>query len=218
MNTISFIQSNIMQKTIILPALANKTIPDLVWYKLNSNILNYKDTNAPIQDAIANGSSTYTQSRISKEKCYAFTGGVRSNYLFLPSITRSMKTTFSCWLNVSVFDVGSRIFDYGDTFSLQIIDTKTLKFNNTYTVVYSSGFVNVWKHIVLTVAGTKLVFYENGIEILAIPMVDKLSSIPTKGYMAHSFGTEVNPTCKISDFRIYDRALRESEITKLYTS
>ena len=207
-----------MQKTIILPALANKTIPDLVWYKLNSNIFNYKDTNVPIQDAIANGSSTYSQSRISKEKCYAFTGGVRSNYLFLPTITRSMKITFSCWLNVSVFDVGSRIFDYGDTFSLQIIDTKTLKFNNTYTVVYSTGFVNVWKHIVFTVAGTKLVFYENGLEILAIPMVDKLSSIPTKGYMTHSFGTEVNPTCKISDFRIYDRALRESEITKLYTS
>lgn len=69
MNTISFIQSNIMQKTIILPALANKTIPDLVWYKLNSNIFNYKDTNIPIQDTIANGSSTYTQSLISKEKC-----------------------------------------------------------------------------------------------------------------------------------------------------
>ncbi len=149
---------------------------------------------------------------------YAFTGGVRSNYLFLPSITRSMKITFSCWLNVSVFDVGSRIFDYGDTFSLHIIDTKTLKFNNTYTVVYSTGFVNVWKHIVFTEAGTKLVFYENGLEILAIPMVDKLSSIPTKGYMARSFGTEVNPTCKISDFRIYDRVLRESEITTLYTS
>ena len=217
MNTISFIQSNIMQKTIILPALANKTIPDLVWYKLNSNIFNYKDTNIPIQDAIANGSSTYTQSRISREKCYSFTGGVRSNYLFLPSITRSMKITFSCWLNVSVFGVGSRIFDYGDTFSLQIIDSKTLKFNNTYTVVYSTGFINVWKHMVFTVAGTKLVFYENGLEILAIPMVDKLSSIPTRGFMAHSFGTEVNPTCKISDFRIYDRVLKASEITTIYT-
>lgn len=88
MNTICFNQSNIMQKTTILPPLANKTILDLVWYKLNSNIFNYKDTNIPIQDATANGSSTYTQSRISKEKCYAFTGGIMSNYLFLPSIIR----------------------------------------------------------------------------------------------------------------------------------
>ena len=38
------------------------------------------------------------------------TGGVRSNYLFLPSITRSMKITFSCWLNVSVFGVGNRTY------------------------------------------------------------------------------------------------------------
>ena len=91
-----------------------------------------------------------------------------------------------------------------------------MKFNNSYTVVYSSGFINVWKHIAFTIAGTKLVFYENGIEILAIPMVDILSTTPTSGFMAHSFGTEVNPTCKISDFRIYDRALRASEITTLY--
>lgn len=217
MNTISFIQSNIMQKTITLPPLANKTIPDLVWYKLNSNIFNYKDTNIPIQDAISNGSSSYTQSRISKEKCYAFTGGNRSNYLILPSITRSRKITFSCWLNVSVFGVGSRIFDYGDKFSLQIIDAKTLKFNNAYTVVYSSGIINTWKHIVFTVAGTKLLFYENGVEILAVSMVDILSATPTRGFMAHSFGTEVNPTCKISDFRIYDRVLKASEITTIYT-
>lgn len=217
MNTICFIQSNIMQKTIILPPLANKAIPDLVWYKLNSNIFNYKDTNIPLQDATANGNTAYAQSRIPKEKCYSFTGGASSNYLLLPSITRPRKITFSCWLNVSVFGVGSKIFDYGDTFSLQIIDKKTLKFNNTHTVVYSTGFTNTWKHITFTVAGTKLVFYENGVEILAILMLDILSSIPTSGYMAHSFGVEVNPTCKISDFRIYDRVLKASEITTLYT-
>jgi hypothetical protein len=98
-----------------------------------------------------------------------------------------------------------------------MIDAKTLKFNNTYTVVYSSDFINVWKHIVFTVAGTKLAFYENGVEILAIPMVDILSSTPTSGFMAHSFGKELNPTCKISDFRIYDRVLKASEITILYS-
>jgi hypothetical protein len=84
-------------------------------------------------------------------------------------------------------------------------------------VVYSSDFINVWKHIVFTVAGTKLAFYENGVEILAIPMVDILSSTPTSGFMAHSFGKELNPTCKISDFRIYDRVLKASEITILYS-
>jgi hypothetical protein len=203
-----------MQKTIILQPLANKVIPDLVWYKLNSNIFNYKDTNVPIKDASSNGVTTYTQSRISKEKCYDFT--VKSNYLFLPSITRSRKITFSCWINISAFGVGSRIFDYGDTFSLQIIDSKTIKFNNTYTVVYSTGLINVWKHIAFTVAGTKLVFYENGVEILAISMVDTLSTTPTSGYMAHSFGPEVDLVCKMSDFRIYDRVLKASEINTLY--
>jgi hypothetical protein len=205
-----------MQKTLILPPLVNKVIPDLAWYKLNSNIFDYKDTNIPIQDATSNGDSTYTQSRISNEKCYAFNGGVDSNYLFLPSITRPRKITFSCWFNLSVFGVGSMIFDYGDTFNLQIIDSKTLKFNNTHTVVYSTEFVNVWKHIAFTVAGTKLVFYENGIEILATSMVDILSSTPTSGYLAHSFVSQNNPSCKISDFRIYDRALKVSEIKTLY--
>ena len=217
MNMVCTIQSNIMQKVIVLPPIPNRDIPDLVWYKLNSNISNYKNTNTPISDASSNGVAVYQPSRILNENCYSFTGGLTSNYIFLPSLTRSRKVTFSCWLNVSSFGPNSRIFDYGNTFRLHIVNATTLALNDVNTVVYSTGFVNVWKHIAFTVAGRKLVFYENGVEISAITLADTLSFVPTSGYMAHSFGTEVNPTCKISDFRMYDRGLRASEINTLYT-
>ena len=227
MNMICTVQSNAMQKTIIKPLTGqaitltgqmNKTIPDLVWYKFNSNIYDYKDTNAPISNAYSNGVAIYAPSRIINEYCYKFSGGLTSNYISLPTLSRTRKITFSCWLNVSSFLLMSRIFDYGDTFSLHIVDSKTLVLNNRYSVTYSTGFQNVWKHILFTINGKKLSFYENGAEITSVTMAENLSDVTTSGRLGSSFGGGYDPILYLSDFRIYNRDMSVKEIDTLYKS
>jgi Concanavalin A-like lectin/glucanases superfamily len=215
------IQSNAMQKVIVKSqsvTVVAKSIPDLVWYKFNSDIYNYKATDMPISDASPNGVAIYAISRKGLEYCYKFSGGSTSNYISLPALSRPRRVTFSCWLNVSSFSLNSKIFDYGDTFCLHIVDPKTLVLNNLYSVTYSTEFQNVWKHIVFTINGKKLVFYENGSEKLSVTMATILSDVTTSGRLGSSFAGGYNPTLYLSDFRIYDRVMNAKEIDTLYKS
>jgi hypothetical protein len=50
MNTLCHVQSNVMNKRYPVATLTSP-IPDMMWYKLNGNVLNYKVNNVPIQDA-----------------------------------------------------------------------------------------------------------------------------------------------------------------------
>ena len=101
MNTICTIQSNMMQ--INSKILSVIPIPDLVWYKLNNNLFNYKVSNLPLADATCNGTEVYTTSHLVGEKCFSFSGGPTSNWVNLPSLKRPTTLSFSCWINVSTF-------------------------------------------------------------------------------------------------------------------
>lgn len=217
MNRTNSIQSNIMQKIIRIPS-SITPVPDLVWYKLNNNIFNYKVTNLPVSDASCNGIEVYTASHLIGENCFSFSGGATSNWIYLPFLTRPTTLSFSCWINVSTFSVFSRIFDYGGNFRLHIRSANRLFFNDVYNITYSTGFQNVWKHIAFTVNGLTLTFYENGVVKLVTTMTSPLSSTPSFGYMAHSYGGDVNPGCKYADFRIYGRVISNAEILTLYNN
>ena len=217
MNRTNSIQSNIMQKIIRIPS-SITPVPELVWYKLNNNIFNYKITNLPVSDASCNGIEVYTASRLVGQNCFSFSGGATSNWINLPFLTRPTTLSFSCWINVSTFKVASRIFDYGSSFRLHIRSANRLFFNDVYSITYSTGFQNVWKHIAFTVNGLTLTFFENGVAILVTTMTSPLSSTPSFGYIAHSYGADVNPGGKYSDFRIYGRVISNAEILTLYNN
>lgn len=217
MNRTNSIQSNIMQKVIKIPS-SETPVPDLVWYKLNNNIFNYKFANLPVSDASCNGIEVYAPSHLVGENCFSFSGGPTSNWLNLPFLTRPTTLSFSCWINVSTFKASSRIFDYGGSFRLHIKSATRLFLNDLYSVTYSTGFQNVWKHIAFTVNGLTLTFYENGVSILVTTMTTPLSSTPSYGYMAHSYGADVNPGGTYADFRIYGRVISNAEILTLYNN
>ena len=218
MNITSILNSSIMQK--VLTAIPSITaVPDLAWYKLDNDIMDYKVYNIPTSDASSNGSPIYVASRLAGQNCYSLSGGVSSNWINLPPLMRSTTMSFSCWINMSSNALYSRIFDYGSSFRLHIVNSTTLRFIDAYSVTYTTGFLNVWKHIAFTINGTTLTFYENGVVKLTITMAAPLSLVSSVGYIGHSYWTpDPNPSGKYSDFRIYGRVITAAEITTLYNN
>ena len=217
MNMICAINSNQMQK--ILPPPSVTPIPELLWYKLNDNIFNYKMTNSPVLEATCNGIPAYTASRLPGINCFNFTGGTSSNWLNLPALTRTTALTFSCWINVQTFALYSRVFDFGGTFRIHIVNATTLRFNDAHSFVYATTFQNAWKHLLFTVNGTTLTFYENAAVKSTFTMASSLSTVPTIGYIAHSYASgDVNPAAKYSDLRVYNRVISNAEIVTLFNN
>jgi Concanavalin A-like lectin/glucanases superfamily len=210
-----------MQK--VLTAVPSTTpVPDLAWYKLDNDIMDYKVYNIPTSDASSNGTPIYVASHLVGQNCYSFSGGPSSNWVNLPPLLRGATLSFSCWINMSSVVQYSRLFDYGGTFRLHITNSTRLTFNDLYPVTYTTGFLNVWKHIALTINGTTLTFYENGVVKLVTTMATPLTSSgsnPSVGYMAHSYAAgDPNPSGKYSDFRMYGRVISAGEITTLYNN
>lgn len=214
MNTICHI------RTVMTPSLTKTTltlVPELFWYKLNNDISNYR-TNLPVVDASSNGVATYVISRLSSQNCYSFSGGVTSNWVNIPSFTRSPIMTFSGWINMATVAAYSRIFDFGSTFRLHIMSATRMVFNDLNSVTFTTGFQNTWKHILFTVNGLTLTFYENGVVKLVKTMTIPVPADNLRGYLAKSYGADPNPICKYSDFRLYSRVLSSNEILTLYNT
>jgi hypothetical protein len=206
-----------MQK--ILPPTSITPVPELLWYKLNNNIFNYKLTNSPILEATCNTIPAYTASHIVGENCYNFSGGTSSNWLNLPLLQRTTALTFSCWINVQTFALYSRVFDFGGTFRIHIVNATTLVFNDAHTVTYTTTFQNIWKHILFTVNGTALTFYENAAVKATFTMAAPLSTVATIGYIAHTYASgDVNPAAKYADLRVYNRVISNAEIVTLFNN
>lgn len=217
MNMTCAINSNRMQK--ILPPTSITPVPELLWYKLNNNIFNYKLTNSPVIEATCNTFPIYTASHIAGENCYSFSGGTSSNWLNLPLLTRTTTLTFSCWINVQTFSNTSRVFDFGGTFRLHISNATRLIFNDLYPVTYTTTFQNAWKHILFTVNGTTLTFYENATVKTTTTMTSPLSTVATIGYIAKSYSVnDLNPTAKYADLRVYNRVISNAEIVTLFNN
>jgi hypothetical protein len=83
----STLNSNIMQK--VLTAVPSTTpVPDLAWYKLDNDIMDYKVYNIPTSDASSNGTPIYVASHLVGQNCYSFSGGPSSNWVNLPPLLR----------------------------------------------------------------------------------------------------------------------------------
>jgi hypothetical protein len=217
MNTICAINSIQLQK--VLPPTSVTPVPELLWYKLNGNIFNYKKTNSPVIEATCNTFPAYTASRLAGINCFSFSGGTSSNWLNLPLLQRTTALTFSCWINVQTFAIFSRVFDFGGTFRLHIMSATTLRFNDAHSVTYATTFQNAWKHILFTVNGTTLTFYENAAVKTTFTMAAPLSTVATIGYIAHSYASgDVNPAAKYADLRVYSRVISNAEIVTLFNN
>jgi Concanavalin A-like lectin/glucanases superfamily len=208
MNNIAALTCNLKNVRPILQPV--QFMPDVAWFKLNGNILDYRGDNIGKSGASTTSEQYYPY--LSKS-CFLFNGGpyATGNFISVPAISRPSKLTFSCFINVSTFKVFSRIFDFG-SFRLHMKNATSLWFNDAYKITYKSSFQNTWKHIAFTVDEKTLTPYENGIAMAAITMTSSLSPTPSIGYIAHSMGADQNTGGMFSDFRIYGKVLRSSEI------
>jgi hypothetical protein len=99
------------------------------------------------------------------------------------------------------------------------VNATSLRFNDAYTVTYATTFQNAWKHILFTVNGTTLTFYENAAVKTTFTMTAPLSTVATIGYIAHSYSSgDVNPGAKYADLRVYNRVISNAEIVTLFNN
>lgn len=190
--------------------------PELAWYKFNNDTLDYSENNV---GKFAGSSRGALYSTYLTRKVYLFDGGAWStgNYISLPALTRSSTMTFSCFINVANVIQYMRIFDFGDSFRLYLVNATSVKFNEVYTMQFQSTMLNAWKHIAFTVNGTQLIVYENGLAVGTISMTASVLSDTSFGFIGHSpFSNDPNLAGQMYDFRIYNRALGSNEIFALF--
>jgi Concanavalin A-like lectin/glucanases superfamily len=144
----------------VMIAMNDPKLPDLAWYKLDGDILNYRGNNVGKKDAASSGA---LYSPYFFKQSLKVVQGTR-NYLEVPALPETSKLTLSCWINLNSWTTGARIFDFGDQFRAHLYTgSKTVYNLFGLQISLTSGFQNKWKQISFTVDGTTLIPYENGI-------------------------------------------------------
>lgn len=193
-------------------------IPDLIWLKLNGDILDYRGDGVGkvgATTAAAPQYEVYNNFNITRQayRCDGF------NYINLPSLLPPVSMTFSCWINMSTFPAFARIFDYATRLRFRCTSNDMqLVVNDAYNIVYSSSFQNKWKHIAYTINGSTLIAFENGLPLATFTTTAlKPTFTPTSGYICHS-GSTFDPinSGSFSDFRIYSTVLTNTQIMGLF--
>jgi Concanavalin A-like lectin/glucanases superfamily len=227
MNTLCHVQSNVMNKGYPV-AILTSPIPDMMWYKLNGNVLNYKVNNVPIQDATSFDVTYQTTppiayfvtSRIPGQLCYLSNGDASSNYILFPSISRPAVMSFSIWINVTRNVTFSRIFDFGAGFRLHLKGAQSVVFNDRVTTLLTTSFIGTWKHLAGVSNNLAYTLYENGLLKATGTLLTSTAggTNPSTGFLVKSQGGDPMPVCRYSDFRVYGRVLTASEISSIYNS
>ena len=194
-------------------------LPD-IWYKLNGDILDYGLSNFGKSGATVTTTFGPQYTVYLNRRAYQFFPDTYStgNYISLPAkLTRSPTMTFSCFINVNPITPSVRIFDFGTSFQLHIVDATTITINNAFSIPLQSTMFNAWKHIAFTVNKLELIVYENGVMISTITMINEVASDASFGFIGHPYDVAFkNYSGIMSDFRIYKRVLSSTEISDIF--
>lgn len=204
-----------MSKMQIAPIpLVLVSVPDLAWYKLNDDILDYSNDNVgKVVGTVAGSGPLYTA--YLSRKAYLFNGS--GNYISLPLLTRSPTMSFSCFVNMSATTRYMRVFDFGGSFRLVLNSSSQFVFNDVTIIPCTSTVLNTWKHIAFTVNNLQFIGYENGAPKLAKILTTNVPSNTSVGYIGHSVSSgDPELSGIISDFRIYNKVLSDSEMFSIF--
>jgi Concanavalin A-like lectin/glucanases superfamily len=201
--------------------LAPPPVPDLVWYKLDGDILNYSGNS--VGKAGATSSNPQYSPYLSK-RCFKLIPGATNgtgNFLNVPALPKTSALTFSCWINVSSYQNYSRIFDYGGQFRVHMNPSNPSVYvlNGKYKMKLISSYYTEWGHIAFTIDGTTLTPFDTGIRQTAITMAATFSTVDTSssdGRIGGSLGDDADTGGYISDVRIYGRVLSDDEMRNIY--
>tara|TARA_R100001510_G_scaffold57250_1_gene64749 strand:+ start:289 stop:2289 length:2001 start_codon:yes stop_codon:yes gene_type:complete len=130
--------------------------------------------------------------------------------------------TISTWVKISDTGVSKTIIDARDAAD----DGIRIRTDANEQIIYEVGtsdistsdsFVDVWTHIVATYDGTTQKLYINGSLVSSATTEQEISTTTNAKIGARNFNNSANIFAgKIDELAIYDRALEEEEVTKIY--
>lgn len=221
---------------VILPSHGqnNLSIKGLIaWYKFDeSGGTDVMDSSGNGHNAVLHDNASFTPCRTGNALKLTGQGG----YVKLPDgILGSVKdVSITAWVKINTEDKFLKIFDFGKWSSSYMYLTPRNNGTNCLRFgISNNGFLNengvdgcsslpagVWKHVAVTISGKVGVIYLNGIENgrnsnLDVDMALLANSF--NNFIGNSRGDNNNATTgQFDDFRIYDRALSQSEIKSIF--
>lgn len=142
--------------------------------------------------------------------------------------------TIAAWVKVDIASTWSRIFDFGTGMGANMFLTPRSGDNTLRYAITTSGAsgeqqinsgkplaTGVWTHVAVTLSSNIGILYVDGVEVARnSEMTIKPSDMESTTYNYFGKSQYEDPYLKgsVDDFRIYSRALSESEINLLYSS
>ncbi len=137
--------------------------------------------------------------------------------------------SISTWVNYSSVANNSRVFDFGKSTDAFMAFCPNAGGNIRYRITTgSANYVaeteysfptNEWVYLTITQSGTTLRVYINGEQVISDTRATVKPSdlgVTTNNYLVRSqWSSDPYSTCKIDEFRIYDRALEAAEVRSL---
>jgi hypothetical protein len=179
------------------------------------------DPSITVIDQVDNGLIPYTRGFIG--------GGAfinNGNYITIPNTT-NIPITISFWMNGSNFYYSQSIFGIGNNPTSDQVDCYFYAANNTLSIIISHVdnatitypiVSNTWTHVCLTIDFVySAILYINGINVGTVTSTAQEMTyfstmyLGTSGYINDDTFTGV-----LDDFRVYNRVLTTTEISKLY--
>ncbi|HUO06846.1 MAG TPA: LamG-like jellyroll fold domain-containing protein [Phycisphaerae bacterium] len=202
---------------------------ELDWYPANEFSGNFLNDNSG-HDRTASLSGSYSFSSGKLSNALNLSGG----YASLPTGLLSSTTEFSIstWVNLTSLATWSRIFDFGTGttnymfLSPQAGGTNLPRFailtpgSGTEQRIDSSTAIStgVWTNIAVTLSGTNATLYINGVNVGSnanMTLNPASLGITNLNYLGKSQFPDPALSGSIDDFRIYNRALTQSQIQSL---
>jgi hypothetical protein len=221
---------------VILPSHSQNNLSKnglIAWYRFNeSGGTDVMDSSGNGHNAVLHDNASFTPCRTGNALKLAGQGG----YVKLPDgILGSVKdVTIMTWVKINTEDKFLKIFDFGKwTNSYMYLTPRNNGTNCLRFGISNSGYLNesgvdgcsslpagVWKHVAVTISGKVGVIYVNGIENGRNSKMDvdmALLANSFNNFIGNSRGDNNNATTgQFDDFRIYDRALSQSEIKSIF--
>ncbi|NLY43129.1 MAG: family 43 glycosylhydrolase [Clostridiaceae bacterium] len=227
-----------MSIPVVSASAEDEVIPGLIaWYKFDETggTIAYDSSGKGNNAYYRNGAAT-TEGKIGN--AVNMTGGSSDSnapYVELPQgIMKDVEDfTIATWVKVDTNSTWARIFDFGSN-TTEYMFLSPYAGNNPrfrYAItVGSNGAEQItgrnaglgtgeWKHVAVTQSGNTVKLYENGVQVAVnnnVTLRPRDLGETTKNFIGRSQWPDPYLDGLIDDFRIYNRALGESEIMALY--
>ncbi len=194
------------------------------WWKLNGNVQDSSGNG--YHGAVFNSAVPTTGQNEQTNSAYSFSGA--GQYIRIPAAHSTSEGTVSLWFRpISPQPTsagGWYIFSHPQTVDASRVYIRTTPAGDLHTYMGAGPIIgatnapnNTWHYLVVTWSGTSIKFYLNGANVTTPSTFGGLNSVGPYSYVGcySSVGGECIKG-SIDDVRIFDRAISDSQVDRLY--